>query len=128
MNEMQKKELLNDAEEFEAAVDLALNLCKIIGSNGKALGSMTGSLANITVMHLNDYLQKVMKPVGGCRMAQAVACTVLAKQFIDALAEGDKKAELEKWVEEMAVEVKKEMEPRTKVIKTSLAGFKKEEE
>ena len=129
MNEMQKKELLEDAESFEDAVKLGMHLATWKHSTGKTLDVLTASLATITVEHLNKHFQTVMPLNGGSRLAQAVACHVLEKQIVAAIADDDDDIDkLEKNIAEIADAVLKEMEHRTTVIKTKGDLLKKMKE
>lgn len=127
MNEMQKKELLEDAESFEDAVKLGMHLATWKHSTGNTLTALIASLATITVEHLNKHFQTVMPLNRGSRLAQAVACHVLEKQIVAAIADDDID-KLEKNIAEIADVVLKEMEQYTTLIKTKGDLLKKMKE
>lgn len=128
MNEMQKKELLEDAESFEDAVKLGMHLATWKHSTGKPLAVLTASLATITVEHLNKHFQTVMPLNVGSRLAQAVACHVLEKQIVAAIADDDDIDKLEKNITKIADAVLEDMEQYTTVIKTKNNLFEKMKE
>ena len=128
MNKMQKKELLEDAESFEDAVKLGMHLARWKHSTGTSLAVLTASLAMITVEHMNKHFQAVMPLNRGSRIAQAVACHVLEKQIVAAIADDDDIDKLEKNIAEIADDVLKEIEQHTTVIKTKSDLFEKMKE
>ena len=128
MNKMQKKELLEDAESFEDAVKLGMHLARWKHSTGTSLAVLTASLAMITVEHMNKHFQAVMPLNRGSRIAQAVACHVLEKQIVAAIADDDDIDKFEKNIAEIADDVLKEIEQHTTVIKTKSDLFEKMKE
>ena len=117
MNEMQKKELLEDAESFEDAVKLGMHLATWKHPTEKDFAVLIANLATITVEHLNKHFKTVMPLNGVSRLAQAVACHVLEKQIVAKMADDDDIDKLEKKIAESADDVLKDMEQYPTVIK-----------
>ena len=80
MNEQKKKKILEKADELSKASEIAISLSRI---DGHIAACLNESLAIVTAASLNSYFEEVMPTIALSRIAQAVAMSALARQYID---------------------------------------------